>query len=57
MFHFFKFKQDEHKKHTGLTFFQLADLGIVCKLDADKAVVVATVFGATVPEESMAGIA
>ncbi len=28
---------------TGLTFFQLADLGIVCKLDADKAVVVASV--------------
>ena len=28
---------------TGLTFFQLADLGITCKLDADKAVVVASV--------------
>ncbi len=28
---------------TGLTFFQLADLGIVCKLDADKAVVVESV--------------
>ena len=28
---------------TGLTFFKLADLGIVCKLDADKAVVVESV--------------
>lgn len=28
---------------TGLTFFQLADLGIVCKVDADKAVVVESV--------------
>ena len=28
---------------TGLTFFQLADLGLVCKLDADKAVVVESV--------------
>jgi len=28
---------------TGLTFFQLADLGVACKLDADKAVVVESV--------------
>ena len=28
---------------TGLTFFQLADLGIACKLDSDKAIVVESV--------------